>query len=355
MLRRLLLIVGIVAPIAVGLLGNVVTSAIDPTWTDKRLGWLIGALLALVILVIFIQTRPERARAGAGTATVGRIAACARPDGNGLHLFGVTSDGDLMSGRYEETGSWSGWELLSLPGGVRAHDVTAMTGTEDIVELYIADRDGVVRGRRLGNDGWSAWEDLGVPPQAGPVTAVGAVSAFDEHRELYAVGRSGRVAHRWLTDRRTWADWHSAHHDGARDIAVSRLKSEHMECFVIDRDGEVRHRWRSKATEYQWTGWYTLNRAPGSTSRALTTLNGKEGHQEVFVAGVRGDLAHRWLRLRDEKWSDWSGKESPGDVVDLTAAATSVDRWQLFAVDKTGALWVSTYGDPRWSAWRRVR
>jgi hypothetical protein len=230
-----------------------------------------------------------------------------------------------------------------------------MSGTRDLLEIYVADVDGVVWTRRLGRDGrsWSSWESLNTSAKLGPVVAVAAYSGSSGWRELYAIGSNGRVAHRWRQDGHPWHDWYVTDRDDAHDIALTSALKGMLECFIVSRDGDVWHRWY---IDGKWSAWGSLGRPAGrSAAKYVAVMSGQERHQEVFSLDTEGNLAHRW-HWQGDAWSEWSGFPVPEQVSDVAAVATSPGRLNVIAIGGSGALWQRTYRrESNWSDWERIR
>lgn len=332
--------VATVSSIAVGALVNILTSLLNP---DLLRPWWWGftlLLVAAVFLSVYGWRRDLRIR---------RVAVCSTGDGS-LHLFAVTTGGSVLTREFRHERSWGGWTRLRFPG--KAWDIAAIMPGEGALEIYVADQEGVVWSRRKNRGGWQDWAALSNDQALGPVVAVAAISGGPEHREVFAVGQNGRAGSRWQMDGHPWSPWGLIGRSDARDVTVTRPARNIMECFVLDRAGELWHRWY---VDRSWSDWNSLGHpADRSTSIAVTGLSGEKRHQEVYVAGADGDLAHRW-HWQGHEWDRWYGMPSPDHVIDLAGGTTSRSRFRVIAVGHTGALWQRSYRpESNWSVWEKI-
>ncbi|WP_433384019.1 hypothetical protein ACQPZX_22955 [Actinoplanes sp. CA-142083] len=339
----LLTLLGLVISTGLGLLAN----AIDPHWT-KNHWWIVALPVAAAIVVTLIR------QGGNGKqldTIVNRVAVTSHGDGV-LHLFAVTASGTVIRRRYREGGSWTDWEDHGFPKAT-AHDVAAVAPAHGRLETYVADRDGVIWGRRYGANGWSSWSQVPGDGRVGPVAALDVMSGWPGHREIYAVGQNGKLGHTWQRDGEAWSRWASAHRDGCRDVALSVPSPGQMECFVLDRDGQLWHRWY---VDQHWSEWWSLEQPPDRTpSIALSALNSRTNHQEVYVVGSSGDFAHRW-HWQGNDWDRWYPMPSPPDrLIDVAAGTTSASHYEVLAAGAEGDIWRRTYSPQTdWSSWQRV-
>lgn len=66
--------------------------------------------------------------------------------------------------------------------------------SQDVVEYYVVDRDGTIRGRRRDRGEWSAWRNVPVPRSGhARIVRISAASLGGGHRELYAVLDDGQL------------------------------------------------------------------------------------------------------------------------------------------------------------------
>lgn len=280
-----------------------------------------------------------------------RIAACSPGDGT-LYLFGITLFGEMASRQFKEGRSWSSWRKEKLPQKV--HDVTAMAATNDLLEIYVADKEGLVWQRSLGRDEqpWSEWQSLDTSGELGQIVAVAAYSGWPSWRELYAVGSNSKVAHRWRQDGHPWHAWYVTDRNDAQDIALTSAVNGMLECFVVIRGGEVWHRW---FVDHEWSKWGSLGRPRNrSAIKAIAAMSGQEKHQEIFALDTQGHLAHRW-HWQGNPWSDWRDFPVPEPIKDIAAAASSPGCLHVAVVGESGSLWHRSFtAESNWSDWRRI-
>ena len=93
--------------------------------------------------------------------------------------------------------------------------------------------------------------------------------------------------------------------------------------------------------------WATRSRKrSGLGAKAVATASLRLGDMHAFVVTDEGGLLH--ASYEDSgRWSGWSDMRPRGRVTDVTAAATAIDRVEVFYVDAAGDLWTCTLGE-RW-------
>lgn len=337
-------------PVGVGLLGvvvaagvNLLTVPVDGDWVRRWWVWIAtGVLLALVAGVVL-----QRGRV-AGSPVVRTVAAVDAGDGV-MEVVVATASGAVLSSGVRDGGGWEKWVEHPMSG--RAWDVAAVQPSRDVVEYYVVDRDGGIRGRRRDRGEWSSWRNVPAPESGhARVVRISAASLKPGHRELYAVLDDGRLLHAWKWDDSSiWSEWYATEIAGGTDVAACSPKDDLLELFFLDRDGNVWHRWYWNATWHEWENWGY----PGSSARAVTVFCRAVDHQEIFVAGKAGDLANRWHK-GGEAWSDWGVLETPDDFVDVAGATTSAFRLWCIGVGSDGRLWSRTNNRGWAPQWRRV-
>jgi hypothetical protein len=329
--------------VAVAILVNLLTALIKPEWIQPW--WLALSLLLLAAVLVPLYRGRHR------DTTVRRVALAS--DGKSvLHLFAVTASGTVLRREYRQDGSWSDWDDHGF-GGRKAWDVAAVAPAPGRIETYVADRRGTVWCRRHDRDGWSDWVALDTDQQFGAVVALDAMSGWPGHREIYAVGENGTLSHRWQRDGHPWSPWWPADRRDCGDVALSVPAVGKMESYALDREGQL---WRRRYAKGRWSGWTSLGRPDDrSTSVAVSALNSRKEHQEVYVVGASGDIAHRWC-WNDPPWDPWYGMPSPAHLVDVAAGITTPGRLEIVAVDSDGELWGRSYrdGGNDWSTWQRI-
>lgn len=322
---------------------NVLTALLKPEWI-RPWWWAISAVLIVAFFLPFYrQQRREQ--------TISRVAITSDGDGT-LHLFGVTRGGAVLSRQYRQGGSWSAWEDFGLRKA-KAWDIAAVVPVSGGLEAYAVDRSGSIWYRRQeARTEWSTWTRLRSNQRVGPAIALDAISGWPGHRELFVVSESGKVGHCSRWDGKPWSDWYEVGKSSCRDVALSSTTPGHIECFVVDRQGMLWHRWY---LNQHWSDWASLGEPYGmSAPVAISALNGEERHQEVFVVGASGEVAHRW-HWQGEIWDRWYDMPSPDHLVDIAAGITSKGRFEVIAVGSSGRLWQRSYVPVgNWSAWESL-
>lgn len=318
---------------------NLLTAPVDGGWTSRWWVWITVGVLVAVIAVAYLQRRP-------GRAVVVRAVAASDTGHGTMEVLVATTTGAVLATEMHEEGTWEPW--TRSPG--QAWDVAVVQPSLDVVEHYVADRDGALRGRRRDHGVWSGWRPVPSPPaRHARVVRLAAASLKPGHRELYVVMDDGRLMHSWKwDDSSTWSEWYDAGLSGMIDVAVCSPKDGLLEHFAIGRDGDVWHRWYWD----EWSPWENWGR-PGSPAKAITAYRRADDKQEVFATGKAGDLVHRW-HTGGEPWSGWAVMETPQDFQDLAAGTTSSSRLWCLAVDRNGHLWQRSF-HRRWDPqWKRV-
>ncbi|MEV7627109.1 hypothetical protein [Actinoplanes sp. NPDC089786] len=319
---------------------NLLTAVVTPEWT-RRWWWGLTALLLVAFFLPFYRLRRRR-------VVIRRVSLAS--DGNETaHLFGVTGGGAVLTRVQHQDGSWSAWADHGFRAG-KAWDVAAVVPVNGRIEVYVVDRSGGVWCRRQDSrTEWSGWTRLRSDQRIGQAVALDVMSGWRGHREIYVVTENGDVAHCWQWDKEPWSEWYSAEIADCRDVALSTPLKDQLEAFVVDRHGRTWHRWY---VDERWSPWESLGEPDAmSAPIAIAALNGEPRHQEIFVVGAAGEVAHRW-HWQDEAWDPWYDKRSPDHVVDIAAAATSRSRFRVVTVSAAGKLWQQTYVPVgNWSVW----
>ncbi|MGK5678254.1 hypothetical protein [Actinoplanes sp. URMC 104] len=331
----------IVVPVVI----NLLTALVNIDWYRKWWWVLVAILVAAALPSLYL-------RRGQRTIAVRRVAAVSDRAGT-LYLFVVTTAGEVLRRQLREEGAWSDWEDHGFTFG-RAADVAAAVPGHGRLETFVADSKGTLWTRRRDRDGWTAWAPVEISQDVRAVAALDAMSGWPGHREVFVVSEQGRLFHRWQWDGEPWSQWYPADRAGCRDVALSVPSPGVLECFVVNRDGETWHRWFVKEA---WHSWHTLDRPETrSPSVAISALNSKEGHQEIYVVGSAGDVAHRW-HFQRRPWEQWYPIPAAGEQLeDIAASATSRGRYEIIGVGQSGALWRRSYrakGDG-WSSWQPI-
>jgi hypothetical protein len=271
-----------------------------------------------------------------------------------MNAFLVTESGGLVCGSYQEPGRWSDWRDLRPPA--LAVDVAAVSVTPVSTEMFYTDVSGHIWNATLSEEREPNWVKVPGNPGVGLVVALSALSGWTGHREIFAVGDNGRVAHAWRWRNDDWSPWAPADVPGAcRDVALSVPATGMLECIVVRADGGIRYR-RFLAEEDCWDSEWSD--APGAELRgsavAIDCLNGWKNHREIFVVTADGGIGHR-DRWAGKEWPPWRDLAPPQPIKDVGSGITSTGRIEILAVDRRGSLWQRSYADQVWwGNWRPV-
>lgn len=309
-------------------------------------------LLTVVLIPVVAGTQYWLARRAASGKTMIRRVSATSDNLGILRVFTVTTKGAVLYREYQQNGSWGDWTDLAFGRGA-AWDVAATTPGPDRAEVFVSDNAGGVWMKSLNRGQWSDWSAMDGSAHAGSVACLAALSGWPGHREVFAVGEGGKLAHRWQKDGYPWSEWFSAQQGDCVDVAACAPGPDRLECYTLDRRGDV---WQRSFLKDHWARWEKRQRPEMlSSGVALAALSGSEKHQEIFVIGASGDLAHRW-RWQGAEWSSWYAMPRPAMLKDVAAGTTSDGRLELLASDDAGGLWQRSYrpGLDDWTTWHRV-
>ncbi|WP_432981937.1 Hsp70 family protein [Dactylosporangium sp. CA-233914] len=182
--------------------------------------------------------------------------ATARGDGGRLHLFHITADGSLLQRTLQESRGWGTWSDLSLPA--EAHDVAATCNGDDGLDLFVADRHGILWYRSNAMGRWHPWEKVDIDTELEPIGRLAAASGGQGYRDVYAVGGDGRCGHRHRSDHEGWHHWWVDTREGRWvDVALTSRWSSRLEVALLRDDGGVEYRsWILE--RLRWTDWQDL-------------------------------------------------------------------------------------------------
>jgi hypothetical protein len=337
----------------IGAVTGMLTSLVSAEWIGRYVLPLIaGLVLALVAVVIVGQIRPPRDRSRSEFSAK-RVAAASLMDGL-LRVLAVASDGRLITASYQETGIWSHWR--DLEANARATDVAAIATSVHRIEAYYASADGTVWETEMPDDAAPHWAAVPGNPGVGRVVRLSVMRGWREgHREIFAVGEHGRLAHCWRWDHQNWDKWHQVDVGvPCRDVACSVPVDGLLECFVIGTDGSIRHRRYMQDNWREWGDTAGIG-LPGSPV-AIDALNGWPEQQEIFVVRADGGISHR-NHWEGHDWREWRDLQAPALITDVAGSAVSKNRLEVIAVDRYGKLWQRSYVDLEglwWGRWRMV-
>jgi hypothetical protein len=165
-------------------------------------------------------------------------------------VYCVTDTGRLLHSWKWDEHSWSSWYDSELP---RCVDVAFCSPKDGLLECFAADRDGDVWHRWFWDGEWSEWEMWGRPGSA--ATAVSAFRKASDHQEMFVVGASGDLGHRWHRSGGPWSAWAAMSTPAALvDVAGGTTSAHRLHCLVLDVHGNLWHReWDNEAG--RWLDW----------------------------------------------------------------------------------------------------
>lgn len=337
---------------AIGAGTNLLTPLVPVEWVGRyAVPLMIGVVLAIGAVVLLNQR--SHGTGPSATFRAKRVASSSARDGV-MDVFTVTATGGLVANRYQEPGHWSGW--LDLRPNGQAVDVAAVATGVDRTEIFYVDVSGQIWWAERSAGERPHWGRVPGNPRIGRVIALAALSGWPGHREIYAVGDHGKVAHTWRWHDTAWHAWQPGDSPvPCRDVALSVPSADLLECFTVGMDGRIRHRW-FHASEGRWTEW--IGRAGEGLPNpvvAIDVLNGWPDHQEIFAVRTDGKISHR-DHQRGHDWKPWRDRSAPVPFMDLAAGVTSEGHLELIAGDRDGSLWQRSYADGVWwsERWQRV-
>jgi hypothetical protein len=89
-------------------------------------------------------------------------------------------------------------------------------------------------------------------------------------------------------------------------IACSSLTTGHLEVFAVGVSGGLRHRWYW--SDDRWSGWHDIPAPPAGRVIAVAAGSHRDRHQELVAVTADGSVYHRWNFLGEDGgswWSDW--------------------------------------------------
>ncbi|HTE46691.1 MAG TPA: hypothetical protein VK636_15670 [Gemmatimonadaceae bacterium] len=201
---------------------------------------------------------------------------------------------------------WNGW--AALPMQVKfGHDEgpVAATNSDGRLELF-STVEGLVAHNWQTRDPanpWSGWFGMGLEDESSEL----AVTA-DGDRRIHLFAKSlGRAAffHNTLEEA-GWAGWELmlSPDDVGRSLpmAAGRNADGRVELFGVGGTGQLWHKWQMRPNSVQFSNWASLGGV--STSPPAVAQNA-DGRLEVFARGTDGALYHIWQKVPDGEWSGW--------------------------------------------------
>lgn len=170
-------------------------------------------------------------------------------------VYACTEGGRVVHNWRIDGKSWEGWS----DSGLRhwAVDVAASSGHDELLDNFAVQRDATRLWHRYFWNKWHEWSEMHPPGSAG--IAVAAYRQADEHQEVFVVGSSGDIHHRWWTRGSNWTAWASMHPPDTeaklRDAAAGITSAHHHQLLVVDEDGLLWHKEWSKDYGGDWSTW----------------------------------------------------------------------------------------------------
>jgi hypothetical protein len=284
------------------------------------------------------------------------------PDGR-LEVFAVGKDGRLYHKWQRSAGSsqWSGWQ--PMPGAnPPARGLAVGLGPYNKPDVFLLAADGYVYRQGFDGDEWSGrwWRTGNNNIQARVLVPV---KAPDGREELFAIGEDRQVYHLWMIRRQFQLSWNSpviVSYDwsdrwvslgGDMDsLAAGQSIDGRFELFAVGRNGRMYHRWQTQVNNP--AVWAPSWIDHGGQFRSLSVASNFDGRLEVFALGLDNQLYHKWQSQPNSGFSDWV---SLGGSFRTVAVALN-DRGQIevYAIGTDGHLWHTQEIIEPWFFGRRV-
>jgi hypothetical protein len=213
--------------------------------------------------------------------------------------------------------------------------------------------------------GWSAWDDLGDPPPPAQFLGFPVVGSNEDGRleAFVRVGlmSSGHVWHIWQTAPNSgWSAWDDLgappNGVGGHFLVLGTNADGRLECFAVNDYG-VSHIWQT-APNNGWSDWGDLSEPPGAGLVTLAVGRNADGRLEAFATGSSGELWHIWQTAPNSGWSPWASLGMPAGV-QLFWPAVGLDshgHLNVFFGGQNAILYI--HQDPAsptaWSAWQTL-
>jgi phospholipase C len=255
-----------------------------------------------------------------------------------LDVFGVGADKALYHKWFDNT--WSDWESL---GGTCTSEPAAVSwdnGRIDCFTCFAAGTRRAMQHKYWDNGRWSDWESLGGDLNSGP----GAASWASGRLDVFAVGSSKQLYHRWFGDGR-WSNdrWESLGGSWTSAPAAVSWGDNRIDCFVRGADRAMWHKYWDNG---RWSDWESLggdfiSTRPGRVAWGPGAASWVSGRLDVFGVGTDNALYHKWFD--NGRWSDW---ESLGGSWTSAPAAVSWgnNRIDCFVRGTDRAIWHKWWG-----------
>lgn len=225
-------------------------------------------------------------------------------DGQGI-VNSLWWDDDQPGGYRSE-----GWfaihpETIFMSGSL----VTAIRRTDDHVDLFATDRDGVVRTTWWDKEGGyraDGWIAIHPEMQCEPGTPVAASWANEDHLDLFAIDRFGILQSTFWDDN---AGGYRAEGWFAIDpsvvfakkghVTARHVDEDHLDLYAVDQFGAVRSIWWDSDEGYRAEGWFTLGPQRSVPGARVTALWADSKHLDLFVTGDDGVVRSTYWDARE--------------------------------------------------------
>jgi hypothetical protein len=288
--------------------------------------------------------------------------AVAAPSGDGrLELF-VAGNGLQHASQTSWSNGWSQWASLGSPIGPQGFYGPGIAPNADgRLELFVANGALWRREQTAWSNGWSDWLPHGAPTGQHVVGPVEATRSGDGRVEAFVVDAKGTLWYiRQTAVNGAWSGWNSFDSVGGGlddRPALAPSADGRLELFCRGKDNALWHRWQTQVSAVDaWSGWVSHGTASAGFSDHPAVATSADGRLELFLAGLDGNIWHKWQTAASNGWSSWSSQGSAGGG--FTNAAPAVGRngdgrLELFAVARDGNLWHKwqTAANNGWSPW----
>ncbi|MGL5080480.1 MAG: M43 family zinc metalloprotease [Microcoleaceae cyanobacterium] len=321
--------------------GVIYTAAWEPTFTDWWHGWW--------------ELNGGRATPGSAVHGVSRSQ-------DKLDAFVVGTDNQTYTAAWEPafTDWWHGWWNLNQGMAAPGSPVTAVSRSQDKLDVFVVGVDGRVWTAAWQPDftdwwhGWSPIGDLRVPLGS----AVHAVSRSQDKLDIFATDVNGVVqTAAWepsFTD--GWHGWWELKGGraapGAPVTAVSRGQDK-LDVFVVGVDGRVwTAAWQPDFTDW-WHGWWPIGTIQVPSGSAIYAVSRSQDKLDIFATDVNGVVqTAAWEPSFTDGWHGWwelnGGRAAPGAPV--TAVSRSADKLDAFVVGLDGRVYTAAW-EPSFTDW----
>ncbi|KAK7428393.1 hypothetical protein QQZ08_005012 [Neonectria magnoliae] len=276
-----------------------------------------------------------------------------------LHIFARTAKNRIAYTSHNGT-SWDDWidlgqpkgDLTSQPAAIAWQSKTYNIPRVDVFAVSSSEK--TVYGRRLENDSWSAWDDMG--PNAGSQPILCKV--YDDRIDIWSTDASDHeISHNWWMswmDDPTWYTEGGAWQSQPLDTAASAPG-------VVCRDTDIIHdiiwydRDESLVWHQQWNEadqkWLDPQSFHGSFVGDPTVVSFSDDSERLDFFGVQEDN-----EMYHFSWSSSDGHSSlkslGGNITSVPSVVSlSKGTYDVVALGNNGTLLHTSYDGSEWSDW----